>query len=210
MNPNDLVKKVVMELKTLHECGFRTWYSKALELTYRFNLKIELDHKTFKKHSKLLIRRDFIQNWSQEINDIIKNPILITYQLMKKDFELEPYLKLISNYKYRHAITKLRTSSHDLQIEKGRHTQLPLESRRCLYCNDIENEIHFLIKCKLFKAERIELYDRLSLDDFDRIVNQQDQFVYLMNSRNQRHLEILGAFIFKCFKKRKSFIDSLN
>ena len=51
----------------------------------------------------------------------------------------------IKNDKYRTALSKFRTSSHNLEIERGCHTNpvTPLERRLCLMCQEIEDEIHF-------------------------------------------------------------------
>lgn len=47
-----------------------------------------------------------------------------------------------------HALTRLRTSSHALAVEIGRHgrQKKPLEERLCS-CKEIEDEEHFLLKC---------------------------------------------------------------
>ena len=41
--------------------------------------------------------------------------------LFKDDFFTEHHLELITDFRYRTAITKLRCSSHALEIERGRH-----------------------------------------------------------------------------------------
>ena len=117
----------------------------------------------------------------------------------------------MSNFKYRNAITKLRTSSHDLQVEKGSHGDyiVPLELRLCQYCNTVEDEMHFLVSCKLFNKERSDLYARLDIQNLFNMSAHIDIFRYLMCSHDQRHLELMGEFIYKCFKKRKSFLDGL-
>ena len=96
----------------------------------------------------------------QKLDDIIENPILRTYRTFKKDFEIEPYLKKVTLPKYRRSITKLRTCSHDLQIEKCRHNtyHIPIEARLCAYCDLVEDEKHFLISCNLFENERREFF----------------------------------------------------
>jgi hypothetical protein len=57
-------------------------------------------------------------------------------------------------------------SAHSLRLETGRYERKPnkenklikivREERTCLYCNnnDVEDEMHFLLKCPLYSIER--------------------------------------------------------
>ena len=49
-------------------------------------------------------------------------------------------------------ISKIRMSSHNLKIEKGRYHNIERQSRLCVLCNlnDIEDEFHFILKCPLY------------------------------------------------------------
>ena len=142
--------------------------------------------------------------------DIEKNPIIRTYSKFKQNFEIESYLKYVSNVRYRQALTKFRTSSHDLMIELGRHSPTPINinERLCPFCNEIEDEIHFLINCPLYSTERHKLLKDIGvninvLDISDPIV----LFCNLMSLTNQHHQEKLGEFIHHSFKKRKSYTE---
>ena len=60
------------------------------------------------------------------------------------------------------ALSRLRMSSHMLEIERGRHVKpqkLPLEQRICQRCtsNSVDDEIHFLITCSYFATQRTSL-----------------------------------------------------
>ena len=80
---------------------------------------------------------------------------------------MESYLYKVSNYKYRQAITRLRISSHDLMIEKGRHILIDNKDRLCPICKDknaIEDEIHFIVSCPLYSQERDTFYSGIELD----------------------------------------------
>ena len=50
----------------------------------------------------------------------------------------------VLNFRYRQALSKLRCSSHSLEIETGRHNNTPRTSRICEKCsmNVLENEYH--------------------------------------------------------------------
>ena len=66
---------------------------------------------------------------------------------MTKEYGMETYLVHINNKKHQRIVSKLRTSSHDLMIEKGRYYNLPREKRLCMTCNTVEDEFNFLNKC---------------------------------------------------------------
>ena len=58
---------------------------------------------------------------------------------------MEPYLYLVKESKYRIEISRLRASSHVLEIERGRYTRpkTPITERLCPFCNVVEDEQHF-------------------------------------------------------------------
>ena len=46
---------------------------------------------------------------------------------------------------------KLRISSHDLHVEKGRHRKTILSERKCFLCGmAVEDEKHFVMECDLY------------------------------------------------------------
>ena len=62
----------------------------------------------------------------------------------------------LSLRRIRIAMTRFRTSSHDLFIEKGRHLNIERNQRTCNMCtgNMIENEFHFLLSCPAYSELR--------------------------------------------------------
>ena len=102
--------------------------------------------------------------------------------MIKQHFGFESYLRNVSNIKYRQAISRLRTSSHSLQIEKCRHSKscININDRLCTICNEVEDEIHFLVSCTLYSNERYALYRKIELDNI--IANSEPSiiFCYLM------------------------------
>jgi hypothetical protein len=69
---------------------------------------------------------------------------LRTYRLFKNNFAFESYLDL--DHFNRNILIRFRISAHNLEIEKGRHQNIPLNERICKLCKlEIEDEIHFLL-----------------------------------------------------------------
>ena len=109
---------------------------------------IDLNHTNCSKTQiRHVIRSFFVRKWQESVADINKNPILRTYVRFKYNFGIESYLVSVKNPRYRAAISKLRTSSHALEVERGRHTKpkTPLEERLCPNCHVLEDEQHFVM-----------------------------------------------------------------
>ena len=95
----------------------------------------------------------FDKNWSKELAESVKgkkgNSKLRTYKEFKQALKLEKYLTCVSVRAHQIALTKLRTSAHQLRIETGRYQKLEEAERKRLLCElgEIESEIHFLTRC---------------------------------------------------------------
>ena len=68
-------------------------------------------------------------------------------------------------------------------IERGRYNKTEISERKCPNCKVIEDEVHFLIKCDLYKNERANL--------FECVLNISPQFANL--SDNERLCFLLSA-----------------
>ena len=120
---------------------------------------------------------------------------------------MEPHILYIKNKNVQQALTRLRVSSHNLLIERGRHSRPIIRrgERICKFCslNEIDDEMHFLSKCSFHDSERISLienvYPMIQLDD--KSVSSID-FIALVNSKNKDVLQALGCFVHTGFKKR--------
>ena len=76
---------------------------------------------------------------------------LMLYREIKNVFEISEYLLRIKNRKYRQILSKIRLSSRQLAIEKGRHNNIERNQRYCRLCNsDIEDEFHFIMICPAY------------------------------------------------------------
>ena len=119
---NSIVKQVYNELFKLHQMGFVTWVTRVAELVETYSINIDDSPAKFKSECKRSVFGEFTRKWTEDVQNIQRNPILRTYCKIKQDFGMERYLELIKNHKYRTAMTQLRTSSHTLAIEYGRYT----------------------------------------------------------------------------------------
>ena len=142
----------------------------SLELPWYKNISKLLDkHKLFvdncnpntklSTHITHKMREEFIEIWKAAKASSSK---LEFYNLIKKDFAPEKYLSRVTIPDVRKSLTRLRTSCHNLYIERGRYETplVPREDRWCVYCfyssglKHVEDENHVLTKCPLYSPIR--------------------------------------------------------
>ena len=108
---------------------------------------------------------------------------LRTYKPIKNDYKMEIYLYHISDREVRRDLTKLRRSNHSLLIEQGRHSKLEVTECLCTKCNKVEDEIRFLIECKLYDSVRKKFFSDNNIISIDR--NTRDTFIYCLNNKDK-------------------------
>ena len=142
-------KSVFNGLHRLHQQGFPTWIGRTCALAEQYDIDLNgmmvMSTETFKAHCSEVIKRNFINRWKSDLCNT-ESRILKTYAPYKCDFNTESYLEVISVPKYRIALSKLRSSSHNLEIERGRYVRPKkiLDERVCMLCKVVDDEIHFV------------------------------------------------------------------
>ena len=97
-------------------------------------------------------------------------PRLYVYKIVNSNFDIPSHLEL--PYNTRKIISKIRCSNHVLEIEKGRHTNTPRESRLCEN-GEVEDEGHFLLNCVIYQPLR-ELHF-IQADNIHDLLNMEEQ-----------------------------------
>ena len=131
LNNNYNGKNWAYQIKSiLQQRGVEFIWNQQFEIEIPFNI---IRQRIFDMH---------YQRWYSEINNSNR---LMSYCIFKHEFVLEKYLNLQFENKYKVALTRFRTSSHDLFIETGRYENVPRNQRLCKFCNikQIEDEYHF-------------------------------------------------------------------
>ena len=170
MSKDKVVKSVFKALYNLNDQGFQTWITRVSELARRYGIDINetasIGSVQFKLMCSNMIKQKIINKWHAEINNR-PNTTIETYALYKSQYVSEKYLDLISNPKYRVAVSKLRASSHNLEIERGRYTRPKVnpENRLCPLCYVVDNEIHFVVRCRINETLRITLWNKINAID---------------------------------------------
>ena len=107
----------------------------------------------------------YIAEWREGVRS---RTSLMLYREIKNVFEISEYLLQIKNRKYRQILSRIRLSSHQLAIEKGRHINIERKQRKCPLCTcDIEDELHFILICPKYIDPRktyIQLLSKIFID----------------------------------------------
>lgn len=160
-NETSLLKNIYIMLKTdtdlNNNYNGQNWASQiklilqehGFEYVWRQQSEIEIPYHSIRQR----IIDTYQQSWYSEINNSSR---LHSYCIFKHNFELEKYLTLNLDQKYKIALTRFRTSSHSLFIESGRYQNLQREQRVCQSCNmnKVEDEFHFLLVCPHYRDLR--------------------------------------------------------
>ena len=162
----------------------------------------------FKMHCQSQVKEHFINEWHDGLS-AREIPLLGTYRLFKSSFGPEAYLFNVKDQRYRTAITKLRASSHILEIERGRYSKpmVPSHLRMCKIWNMVEDEEHFVTKWVIDINERSQLLAKVRciFPDID-LLNSRLIFVFLMFSADKQIQKWFGRFIHKSFITRNELL----
>lgn len=193
------------------QLGYKNWCSHIhnilIEMGYPevWDTQKVINEHTFLSEIQKKMYSNFTDAWANDITDSVKHPKLRTYSQFKKTFCTEPY---ITQLKGNHLITclaKFRTSSHNLQIERGRYTQpkTPINKRLCTRCNmnAIDDERHFILHCEKLVTLRQLLFqiccDNISNFNF---MSPTDKFMIIMTSVDIKIITALSQFVYNGFK----------
>lgn len=155
---SSLLKSSYIMLYNLCNAGRQNWASEIRDILYRFGFGYVWqaqgvdDVNKFLNELKERLYDCDMQEWSERLQGM---PKLRTLCIFKTELIVEPYLLLSIPYRLRSALAKLRTGSHDLEIEKGRHRNIPHYNRLCKLCNTlnlnfIEDEYHVIMQCPFY------------------------------------------------------------
>ena len=201
-NVNSLIHHAYQEQKSLNLSWFKTW-SRISENEDKVQPQSSGRHQS-EYHKGL-----FIAHWEQSIQNQSK---MAFYRHVKTHFGEEPYLSL-KNRAHRSQISKLRSSSHDLLIEKGRYgaKSLHIANKACRFCcaddtllhleqlpffdqsTIIESEEHVLTTCPMYNTLRSALSDNL------KSLLMLKEYQTIMSSG---HIREFGKYLHDCYNLR--------
>ena len=143
---------------------------------------------------------NFIQNWQARLDASSRAVFYKSVAI----FQMQPYLEKVNIRKFCQAFSRLRMSSHRLEIESGRWTRpnsTPLDDRKCNLCNILEDEFHFVLECTMFVELRKKYISRYYWNR-----PSMHKFISLINNDNETCIRNLSTFIFQAFKLRTELV----
>ena len=143
--PSTRILKEAFEVdKVLYHDGIRSCYSFYQKIMSDLNIK-DLDNIDVTQ----IIRNKSVVEVSELLSSINEAYKLNTYSKIYKNFTCQTYLSFGLSKTVTKELSKLRISAHDLMIERGRYFRpvIPRNQRVCLNCEQVEDEIHFMLFC---------------------------------------------------------------
>ena len=188
----NLPRETLAKQALLENIDLKTNWIKTIEkLVNTFNLSNSIQNANKLRHdAKKFIYKSFVDYWKNNILE--KKGRLEFYSKHKHTFEFEEYLNIVC-FNKRKALTKLRCSDHELEIERGRHKNVPRDARLCKLCTmeKIETEEHFLFECKYYE----DIRKKIKFDKENGCLFSTDTVVRT------------GEFIILALAKRKKLFD---
>ena len=123
------------------------------------------------------------------------------YKLIKHDISAERYVRLNLSSSQRSFVAQLRFGILPIRVETGRFINLPLKDRICQQCthNDIEDEIHFLFYCPLYRVERNKFFTDMLVNCPHFLgMSDVDKLIYCNNNETRK----FAKFVKLIYKKR--------
>ena len=105
-------------------------------------------------------------------------------------------------------MSRLRLAAHRLSIETGRWAKpnpIPVNERRCIVCNVLEDEYHFFLECSLYN----DLRNAFILQYYRRRPNMQ-KFIDLLTCENEDIIKNLCMFVYKASITRSNNLYVVN
>ena len=173
-------------LKTNSELGgvSGTWSMRVKRLLEFCNLKWEELNANQIRRCNSHLKAKYISAWQVKKDSLVDSSKLEIYLSIKESFERENYL-IVTNYKLRNALTKMRLSAHSFPIEIGRYSKTPREDRICQLCRTgVGNESHYLLNCtnpRMLKSRNDILSTISGLDPEFIELSKDNQVKYILN-----------------------------
>ena len=186
-----MVKQTGLARKLLQSNGYRyIWTNQSVN-----------NQRSFVSAFSQRLKDRFYQTWH---SDVVENSKLTLYREYKYNFEHETYLQCLNIRKFRHALAKFRTCSHNLEIEVGRHAGIARTDRTCKPCSlGVEDEAHFMLYCPVLDWLR----QKYLLSKF-YVSPNINKFHMLMSTKNETIINDVAKYLYHAFKFRKELIDS--
>ena len=154
-------------------------------------------------------------NQSEWTHNLLSKPKLRVYRTFKSELRTENYIQAYLNKHERSIIAQFRAGILPLRIETGRYTntkdettgkfrKLNVNERICELCclNEIEDELHFLLRCPIYNNFRKTLMETcVNIYPSFKLLNDSDKLIWIMKNSCDKNL---AKYLIKSWDLRKS------
>lgn len=177
-----------------------SWYNTIQQysgiLGMPLNAFIHMTPAAFNKKLSKLLKNKYLHEWYSTKESLAIGK-LDTYTRIKNSFGFEKYLSSL-HFTHRKDLTRLRISSHRLNIETGRYAGIERSDRICSKCSMgvLGDEIHFMLECPTYQAFREPLltYVVNNCRNFNMMSNSNKYF-WLLNCENEEIIQEIAKFV---------------
>lgn len=193
---NTLVNKIYINLPQSNKwiLTIKTWIR---ELGFGYLID---NTNNLKRNISCIKQRLNDQSLQNQHSTLIESKKLSFYRSIHKSNQRPYYVDICKFKTDRSTICKYRISAHSLEIEKGRYKNIPQSARLCTKCESgqVEDELHFFIKCPKYNIYRQELNNKLKceLKNFNYLT--ENKLCLILNSSSLVVLKAIIEFINKC------------
>ena len=165
-------------------------------------------------HASVKQMQDLIKDQAlQEQDSLILNRSKMDYYKRVYDIQARaPYVDLIHFRTERSVLAKLRTSAHNLVIEKGSHNNISRLNRTWPVCSmgPVENEDHFLLECTAYRQLREDFILKLNGIGINIIntnsARASSNWYCFLNSKNAAVIKLIVKYMRSLFETRESLL----
>ena len=198
--------------------NLQCWSSEIKQIIIRNNLVFSVDtvppKLLCKNLENILLTKDVAMFKTQ----CAKSPKLRTYNSLFSPFDgqclAENFTRLCLPFIVRKRLSQLRLGVLPLRVETDRYQRVKIDASE-RFCKqpkctnndvsvavktfEVENEFHFLVKCREYDQLRYVLFSHLSCPEFDQL-NDQNKFCFMLTRPHVARL--VGQFIIDAFDLR--------
>ena len=219
-----LVGQALVEMQVLNDSN--SWQGRVNSLKTLLDIQNYPEYwseKRVSKHITNKVQSKFEIFFKEQINrekldaaDGLDHNKLRFYKTFKGCFKPEYYISSINNRNQRAWLSRLRTSSHRLEVERGRYAGVPFSKRLCRYCPPeacgfVDTETHFLLDCTTFSNQRRCLLARIAslVPNFGDL-SREDKVKTLLCPATNIAAKSINKFIGLMFKAREKIDEGAD
>ena len=135
----------------------------------------------------------FRQSWSSKLSESNRFSLYCTF---KSSFGLEKYFESVTSNYVRTMYIRFRLGVSELKSNRYRYS--PEASKKCPFCDNDEDEVHFLFHCTLYADLRQKYLSAFNLSTY------RNQKLSILETECTERIVNLAKYVFYAFRRRRN------